>query len=198
MSGTQVLYVKDRDTGDFVPVDGDFRWNALTTIDNAHRRVHLGQSFFGGHMWGDVSRIVDNGNADLLLRIGGTPMHVISHVAADGTCEVRYYEGVTVSADGTVAISANKNRLSSKTPDGGALYYGPTVTDTGTELPPVLLPGGYSTGGGGGNVPAGGFNGSYDSEVIMKANTDYLIRVTNRSNQAAAISINVSGYGDFQ
>lgn len=193
MSGINFIYGRDGN-GDPVALEADQYFQGLVTIDTVHERIHRGQSFLGGHLWPVASAIADNANADLLIVTGSTPIHMISHISAGGQSEVYYYEGVTVSANGTAADLINKNRLSSVS-SGCAIYYGPTVTGTGTQLPSTLLAAGVGNNLGG-QAPAGGFDGSFDSEIILKASTKYLIRVTNRAGAAIPIAVNVSFYAN--
>ena len=146
--------------------------HALTLIDEEHRMVHDGAGFQG-----DViqSGLADSGTGNVLIVTGSKSVHLRALDVAAGNTPVQtdFYEGATTSADGTALPSLiNVNRVSLKTPLT-AMYYGATVTDNGTKIATTLVPVTAKD--------AGAVQSSFGEELILKANTKYLITLTNNS-----------------
>lgn len=92
-----------------------------------------------------------------------------------GNAEVYVYEGVTDVVGGTLFIPLNRNRSSTNTALTGAILQPASLT-LGTEIYGELI-----IGGTGGNAAGATVEGDY---ALLKANTSYLFRLTNVSNQA--------------
>ena len=105
--------------------------------------------------------------------------HLVYSVACEEAAQVQFFEGATVSADGTEIIQARLNRNSSRTIQTGT-FHSPTITDDGTELP-----GGYVPGGNGASNPGATVALHDDAEWLLKDNTNYIVRITASNSNTA-------------
>lgn len=144
----------------------DFTTNAVNTVDYAHHEIHGGKHFFVKN-WIDLT----NGQVlDFLFVTADTLAwaHMIVHFNFQAEANVAIYEDTVVSANGTAVTSYNRNRNSANV--AGALVYStPTVTSVGTLLSAYKA--------GSGKAVGGEARGS--AELVLKQNSQYLIRVTN-------------------
>jgi len=165
-------------------------WGNLSVVPHEHYRIHNGQAYFTGALWGEINSpvnpVADNAAVEILVQ-AKTGMHSIFDISASGDCEIQRFKSVTFSDAGDVMASFNKNEYSTNT-TSSIISCAPTVSDYGTELPPIFLPGG--TGGNAG----GGQDGGYSRELVMKTGVDYLVRITNRKGQSSSISFNMEWY----
>ena len=161
-------------------------WHEIERVikQTAHKQIQL------GFMW-DVStlfiEVANDANADLIFEVGSIESHTVFTVQTEGGAHGFIYEEPTVTAaTGITAIIKNANRT---TGDSGApvALQGPTITDLGTLIFEWFIPGGS-----GGN--ANGGDASRDSELVLKANTKYLFRLTNKKGNAADMSIALHTY----
>lgn len=95
---------------------------------------------------------------------------------------VSIYEGTTVSNAGTAITSYNRNRSVAGSASS-TVHHTPTVSAAGTEILPSFLLSGSTTG------PIA-VVGSW----LLKADTKYLIRLTNNGASAAAVGIFIEWY----
>ena len=151
----------------FCALDKTFK--ALLSIDVEHHEIHDGSSY-------QVTAFATGvGSGSIADFFGITPANVDCHfvfsVSGSGELEFALYEGATVSSNGTPMSVINRNRKSIKTSTMQA-FHTPTVTGVGT-----LLESGYF----GTGKTVGGSNHS-DTEMILKNNTNYLVRITSRSS----------------
>jgi hypothetical protein len=102
-------------------------------------------------------------------------MHVIFRVLADSRCDIKMYEGSTVSADGTAQTAFRLNRESTKDIQA-QIFLNPTVSNIGT-----LIYDGYNGGGGQGSGAFGGSLAHDDAEWIFKQDENYIIEVSDGS-----------------
>lgn len=162
----------------------------LSTVETAHYRIHNGQTYVAGKLWGEstspIELIADNASAEILIQ-AGEGMHMIADVAAGGDCEIEFCESVTFSDAGTAVTAFNKNRYSTNT-SLSTITHTPTITDYGTSIFKSFLPGGA-----GGNA-IGGTDGGFGREMILKSGLDYVIKATNRRGQASHVSIMIEWY----
>ncbi len=179
---------REYDTGEEYFFDGT-AWREIdrVVVTIEHKQVH------NGRMW-DISTLFeaveDDAVADLVLEVGSEELYIDFTEMSAGAAHCTIHEGPTVTAaTGTAANVKNANRT---TGDSGAItaLKGPTITGTGTEL--VAW---YSAGGTGGNSD-GGQTGR-ESGMILKINTKYLFRVTNKKGNAADISWLIHAYEHF-
>lgn len=152
-------------------------------IDSVHYRIHQGRFYSGGH---SEAGVASDGVVEILLKTSTLPPHVVAVVAAEGKANVELFEGTTVSANGTSVSLFNHNRLSSNTPLL-TMYDTPTVTADGTKISPN------------GFIPAGKSSDPGDvlstfAERILDVSENYLIRITNLSNQVSDIALAIYFY----
>lgn len=149
-----------------------------TIIINAvHERIHEGQNFIGS----DIGlAVADAADRDYLIKTGAIPPHLVFSVNATGEVTVTFFEGTTVSADGTGITLFDSNRVSANTPLT-TLFHTPTVTVAGTQL--LIRKLGASLPGPSSIVGVG----EQRNEAILAASSNYLLRITN--NEGAAIDI---------
>lgn len=160
-------------------------------IDFVHHEVHDGNTFQACQKTADASPIADDASYDLLIVTGNeAEAHLVFSGAAGGTAEVLLYKETVVSANGALIPTQNmRQSLHGVNLNTTLAYTSPTVTNVGTLMHIQLLPGGSGPGQGtsGGTV-------RQETEWVLNPNTNYLIRVTNRSGAAQPISILVQWY----
>lgn len=155
---------------------------ALATIPVVHHEVHEGDTFQVSYKSPDDTPIADDGNMDILLQTGARYAHLVFDIRAGGPAEVLFYEDTEVSDAGTAMTEHNMKRYSETAATVTATYT-PTVTGAGTLLHDSLLPGGT----GAGKSRTGGTVRD-NTEWILKLNSNYLIRGTNRAGNAQPMS----------
>ena len=158
---------------------------ALATINTVHYEVHEGDTYQASYKSPEGADIADNANVTLLLRVGAKEAHFIFSVAAGGDCEIEFREAVSLTANGTALTPYNMRRSSSNSPTASA-FQGPTYTG-GTLLADSLNPGGTK------NQSPGG-TARLNTEWILAANTNYIVRGINRSGGGQPISIMLQWY----
>lgn len=188
VAGAELLNVQITDGAESPLLVDDFTDDRILAIINSpHHENHEGNHYEASYKSPDGADVGDNDNLDILIVTGAQVAHMVWDIGAGGDAEVFHYEGVTTSDNGTLALQANTNRLSVNTAVT-IIYHTPTISNLGTQLPPNS----YLPGGTGGN--AGGGTRDHDVEWILKKNTKYLLRVTNRSGQAQPIGTILQWY----
>jgi hypothetical protein len=127
--------------------------------------------------------VASNGTTDLTITQGASNVAYakISILSTQlGTASL--FEGTTVSGDGTVVTSYNRNRSTAGSPSS-TVHHTPTVSTTGTEVLPTFVLPALMTG----YVEIAG-------SWLLKANTKYLVRYTNAGGSAASVGILVEWY----
>lgn len=135
----------------------------LVTIDVAHHELHEGNHFFVKN-WVDIPSA---SSVDLLYVSGDAEPHMRTSFEGTGAFQIDIYEGAITSNNGTALTVQNRKRSSLHT-CSCTIYSGPTVTNTGTNFIRYKI-GAGKTGG----------SSTAENEVILKANTKYLIRLTS-------------------
>lgn len=157
---------------------------ALTTIDCAHRQVHLGNYFIASNIF---LAVAGAGTADLRIIVAATKaLHAIVNITVEGKATVHFYEGTTYTGAGVGVTVYNKNRAS-LTASTATVQHTPAVNVLGTNIYQSFMHGGSR------NFAIGSSRGNAQ-EWIFKKSGDYLIRVTNTSGAASDISIEVEFY----
>ncbi len=160
-------------------------------IDFVHHEVHDGNTFQASQKTADASPIADDASYDMLIIVGNeAEAHLVFGAASGGTAEVILYKDTTVSDNGAqVAVQNMRQSLHGIKLNTTRAFTTPTITLVGTQMNIQLLPGGSGPGQGtsGGTVREG-------TEWVLNPNTNYLIRVTNRSGAAQPISIMAQWY----
>jgi hypothetical protein len=150
-----------------------------------HQRTHEGKVFSVGY---DTSSLSNNSSINILIKtLTNTPHITIAGVmGGDGLMEV--FEDVTYSVIGTALTPFNHNRSSNRTTTV-TFHHTPTITSTGTRLDGNrYIPGGV----GGHAVGSGGVQ--WEQEIIFKANSNYLVRLTNVSGQSSRAEMHIIYY----
>lgn len=161
-------------------------------IDWEHVTVHDGGLYVIVGAWLDDNRVADDANADLIIE---TPADKTAHslflMFTAGDFELRVYEGITYDSEtGTAITPQNFNRTFTNTA-GTTARQGATVSDTGTLIHTLAIPGGSGTGFFS-SVTTSSVRGN--NEWVFKAGTAYLIRLTNRSGGARMVTTELSIY----
>jgi len=144
-----------------------------------HKRVHQGEAFIASSK---QTGLTDASSEVIRIKTGS---NYTAHLRAAirfgrGDIDVDIYEGATFSADGTEITPYNLNRASSLSAET-AIYVGPTVSTDGTLIQDAWV---EPTAAGQGNRPGDGsafFGQSDNDEIILKKDTEYLLRITNNS-----------------
>ena len=158
--------------------DNIFR-GAQIAITPEHHEIHCGDSY-------EMSTIGDLGNGGVIDIIIIVPdegvidgdntgldqtikqYHFQGTIETESESTVEFYEGVKVSANGTLLDVFNRNRNSTNA-DELLMYSDATVIDTGTRLAIHKIGSGRATGG----------MQSRSDEFILKNDSIYLLRITN-------------------
>lgn len=120
-----------------------------------------------------------------IAKVGALPLHFInfSLEVSAGEVVMELFENPTITSNGTLVSSNNKNRVSTNT-SLTACYGGGTVSSNGTLIAKHSIlsagQGAFTLGG------SGGFGG----EWLLKPNEDYLFKITNNSGSTIQYSIN--------
>jgi len=153
---------------------------------DAHQAVHAGRCYNMQH------RVVigRKGVEDLLLKIGGTRYpHILNLIitADGGDVDIDFFEGTTVSADGTTLLEpVDRNRNYKSTPDM-IFYANPTITAIGENISFLWIPKIIN------NQSATKSLADYEGDVwILESGINYLMRFTNNSTQDLEIHVDVT------
>lgn len=155
--------------------------NALNTIDYAHHEIHSGSSFTA-----DYTVELGNGaTIDILVITPNTTKwaHMEYTLLCELETEIKIYEAVTTSNDGTGLTEFNRNR-NSATAATTVASHTPTVTDTGTLIRTKHFGSGKTSGGEARDL----------AEIILKQNTKYLYRITNATSSVNYITFLLHWY----
>ena len=162
----------------------------VPVIDTAHEAIHLGYGFSASYY---AEGIADNGTLQVTFLAPATGK--IIHLkrwkpwGEGGLNSIELFEAPTyTAASGTLFTSENRNRHShSLTASALVVMTNPTITAVAPAVG-KLIDGPFLFGGGG---AGGGSGGSDDAneEIVLKANTRYLVRLTNLSGSAKAMGI---------
>lgn len=158
---------------------------ALHTIDNAHHEIHEGDYWFGD----DISASLSSSAIKYWLFVTpdeATCFHSFPSISGTGEFELIAYEGVTVASNGTEIPMLNRNRVSNSASTTTYKFYKDATSPTITNCPIVR----YVRVGSGKNAVG---DSRTESELILKPNTKYLIKVTASTN-GTYISCHMNGY----
>lgn len=158
---------------------------ALSVIDTVHHNVHDGKFWEAEHNSSSVAN-----NASLDVRFKTTKdFHFTASVSAGGQSQIFLYEGANISG-GTALKVWNNYRGRGDAGNPISAWHTPVVTSTGVN---TLVNGRIVVGGTSPTTRVGGAL-RQNSEIIVSPNTEYLLRVTNISGAAVAVSIAIGGY----
>lgn len=159
---------------------------AIGFIEQEHLKIHEGKGF-------TIAKRLTIANVGGIHEfLGIVPAASFPHfrsiiVAADGgPFDIDFYEGTTVSANGTAVTPQNNNRNSTNTANLD-IYDTPTITNDGTLIEPVLVPG---------TKQSGSLGSEGSNEWNLKVSTNYMIRITNNTTGAGTsrFTINMFWY----
>lgn len=154
--------------------------DALITSSIPRNQLHDGHTFSATHVDDSVNN--DN-NIDILIQTGNLVNHTLIGIAVGGDAEIECYEGTTFSDEGTTIDIINMNRTSSIT-SLNTITHAPAIDDIGSQMFHRALPGGS-----GGLSP--GILERPDTEWMLKTNTVYLFRMTNKAGNKQTIGVAV-------
>lgn len=165
-------------------VDVDPVEAGITAISTIQRQTNAGVAYTVTERFAAVGA---GSTVDILFQV---PESVIPFVRFAASCsadvDIDVYEGTTFSNAGNIITPTNLNRLS---PFSSPITVseGATITDLGTPLFGIFIPGGS-----GGNAP-GGTAGGFE-QIILANNQNYLAEFTNRGGSAVTIGGLVTWY----
>lgn len=181
--GNEVILVSDI-TGEPLPTDEIT--GSLITIDSVHNEVHEGETFRAWYVVPHASPIADNAFVDIVITTGAKEVHIVFGFGLGGDAEFNLYRTPNFEADGTPLVPHNLKDASSNVALS-TISIDPTINNVGTEIDGEFLPGGS-----GGNAQGGAIRSG--TEDILKINTFYLVRLTNRAGNAKQFSVEMQWY----
>ena len=140
-----------------------------TVIDYAHHEIHEGKHFKAGFQ--DIA-MATNDVIELLLVTNSSKdvAHFVMTAQATGAVVVQLFRSPTSSANGTLVSILNRNENSENTSEM-LVYHTPTTSADGTKISEKWV------GNEGFKETIGGSQRG-NSEIILKKDTKYLIRLT--------------------
>jgi hypothetical protein len=135
-----------------------------------------GTSFYAYALAGEGSALADNASLEIVFTTG-TAKNVYIWIAGScgGDAEMTVFEDVTEVTGGDLFVPVNRNRQSPTLSTSGVIV-GPTSVTTNGAIYSEVYPGGQKSHSGGG--------GNESQPYVLKANTSYLIQLTNRAGSA--------------
>ena len=144
--------------------------------DESVQNIIDGLVFYAYSSKGDASPLADDASIDIVITPPATQAVGIGFVTRiGGDAEFRVYENVTAIVGGTLFVPRNRNRASTKVAQTGVIIQPTSVTTNGILYEEIII------GGSGGNAAGATLEGDY---AVLKPNTSYLFRLTNKSNQS--------------
>lgn len=132
--------------------------------------------FYAYSTKGDGNLLADNASIDIVVTPPAGRSIGAGFVARiGGDAELKVFEGVTEVTGGSVFVPRNRNRESTNTAQTGVIIQPTAVTTNGVLYEEIIV------GGTSGSAAGGTIEGDY---AVIKADTSYLFRLTNRSNQS--------------
>jgi len=149
------------------------RW--VVDRDESVQNVVDGLVFYAYSQKGDGNTLADDASIDIVVTPAvNMPIGIGFVTRIGGDAEFRVYEGVTSVVGGTIFVPRNRNRTSTRIAQTGVIIQPSSVTHNGILYEEIII------GGSGGNAAGATLQGDY---AIIKADTSYLFRLTNRSGQ---------------
>jgi hypothetical protein len=155
--------------------------NTIINVDAVTRRIEQGLLYSA---IATDPAVVQDASLDLLIRTSNQVLSpAIFSLLYGGAVNIQFFEGVTVSADGTPVADINHRRIQPIRPAETLTFQNPTVTDFGTAIiPGINTPGGTQ----GQNTVGGGRETLF---WVLEKSTDYLFRLTSLATQDQPITI---------
>jgi hypothetical protein len=173
MEGNGTILYKRNEDGLLEPVGVDQSTNSLYTIDHAHHEIHEGDHFF----YTDCLTLASAGAQDYLITTPNTTKWTHLSFSAHGSAitEIKFFEASDKSGT-TAQTIVNNNRNSTKA-SANTLHKGTSGgTTDGTQI--WCSKGGSATGA----SSREGISSGQDTEIILKQNTKYILRITSGTN----------------
>ena len=150
------------------------RW--VVDREESVQNIIDGIVFYAYSTKGNGNTLADDASIDVVVT---TPANInlgIGFVTRiGGDAEFKVFENVTEVVGGTIFVPKNRNRASTRTSQTGIIVQPTSLTTNGVLYEEIIV------GGSGGNAAGASLDGDY---AIIKADTSYLFRLTNRSNNA--------------
>jgi hypothetical protein len=144
--------------------------------DESVQNIIDGLVFYAYSSKGNGNQLADDASIDIVITPPvNMPIGIGFVTRIGGDAEFKVYENVTAVTGGTIFVPRNRNRASTRSAQTGVIIQPSSVTTNGILYEEIIV------GGSGGNAAGATLEGDY---AILKANTSYLFRLTNRSNQA--------------
>jgi len=165
----------------------EFLTGAVKIIDNDHAYIHQGKYFTRATKFtlasGASIKFTLQTNSEKVIHY--RPINI--RTSADNLSGF-FFEGSSGASGGTALVPSNRNRTSTVTTDS-ILTQGATVTNNGTQISELFIPG--STGVGGTRT---GSDLSGTNEWVLKPDTLYTIVLTNGSSGNNTIFLEFQWY----
>lgn len=163
-------------------------FNTIKTMDIVHYQTHSGKLYSAGYF---NETVVDDGTLELLFQTGSNPIHFTAHADVGGNSTAILYENCTFSNAGT-SLTASNHRRSSTNTTTVTITHTPSITLNGTQINSTL----FIPGGSGGKA-IGASSEGFESEMILKPNTNYLLSIKNISGQTHPMAAHVTYYEQY-
>ena len=150
------------------------RW--VVDRDESVQNVIDGLVFYAYSSKGHLNTLADDASIDIVVTSAvDMPVGIGFVTRIGGDAEFKVYENVTSVVGGTIFVPRNRNRTSTRVSQTGIIVQPSSITTNVILYEEIII------GGSGGNAAGATLQGDY---AIIKANTSYLFRLTNRSGQA--------------
>lgn len=144
--------------------------------DESVQNIIDGLVFYAYSSKGNGNTLADDASIDIVVTSPvSMPLGIGFVTRIGGDAEFKVFENVTDVVGGTIYVPKNRNRASSKISQTGIIVQPTSVTTNGVLYEEIIV------GGSGGNAAGASLQGDY---AIIRADTSYLFRLTNRSGQA--------------
>lgn len=157
----------------------------IVVLQHTEHRVHSGKLFLAEYS----ENIADSASVEMMITTGALTAHIAFAVAAGGQVTVYFFEN-TGKTGGTPITARNFNRNNSDN-NGVTVTHTPGGAGDGASIVNArLVPGGA------GAAPQSRTGGDARSgtEMILRPNTKYLLRVTNTSGGAIDVNPVINYY----
>lgn len=182
-----VVLLAQREDGLVEPVLLDKIAGKTIVIQYEHHEIHEGNTWEFSYMSPHGSEIANDATLILVFGVASLGMHFTFVTSGGGSYELELLEGVSYT-DGEIleGCCINMNRIAG-TCTCLVLTLDPTLTDDGTKLFHTFRAGGAGS-------KSAGSVARPTTERILKPNTNYAIRITNRSGSTQLFSVNSQYY----
>lgn len=131
-----------------------------------------------------AAKLADNASIDVILTTGATTnAYLFCQGQCGGDAEFYVHENVTDIVGGSLFAPINKNRQSTKTSSCGVLIQPTSVTLNGVIFKEIIL---------GGSMRMSSGSSVTSTQYVLKPNTSYLFRLTNKSGSARLAEIQLA------